>query len=272
MSEYESFLLRIAANPADDTARLVFADWLEENGQAARAEYVRDGVEAFRVGMEHYQPLEPQATEWRRAVPCPTCDATGRMQLGRTELVRGKVKFVSSSASIDCPECWKTGDAGGLLRKLYYVMPDGPVSPGTGSFVYNSATGGAEKLYPVRVEWSRGFISAVHCRLSDVVDERGTVTEWAKAVCRWHPVERFVVGDRVPYHNAADRWLWLPCPVADRMDRAVLPKAVYDALAGDQYQIRRGYCKNYVTREAAVLSLETALADVARGAGSPAAV
>jgi uncharacterized protein (TIGR02996 family) len=41
---HEAFLARIIAQPADDTARLVYADWLEENGgpaDAARAEFIR---------------------------------------------------------------------------------------------------------------------------------------------------------------------------------------------------------------------------------------
>jgi uncharacterized protein (TIGR02996 family) len=35
------FLQDIVANPVDDTPRLVYADWLEENGQADRAAFIR---------------------------------------------------------------------------------------------------------------------------------------------------------------------------------------------------------------------------------------
>ena len=41
MTERETFHRAICDNPADDTARLVFADWLEEHGDAARGEFVR---------------------------------------------------------------------------------------------------------------------------------------------------------------------------------------------------------------------------------------
>ena len=41
MSEYDSFLHAIVANPADDTVRLAFADWLDENGDTTRAEFIR---------------------------------------------------------------------------------------------------------------------------------------------------------------------------------------------------------------------------------------
>src|SRR4051794_37513477 len=40
MDEEGAFLSAIAADPADDTNRLVYADWLEERGDV-RAEYIR---------------------------------------------------------------------------------------------------------------------------------------------------------------------------------------------------------------------------------------
>jgi uncharacterized protein (TIGR02996 family) len=43
--DYRAALLANVLNdPADDTARLVFADWLQENGQEDRAEFIRLGV------------------------------------------------------------------------------------------------------------------------------------------------------------------------------------------------------------------------------------
>lgn len=41
MSDRAAFLRAIAADPADDTARLAFADWLDENGEPDRAEFIR---------------------------------------------------------------------------------------------------------------------------------------------------------------------------------------------------------------------------------------
>jgi uncharacterized protein (TIGR02996 family) len=37
----KAFLRDISANPEDDAPRLIFADWLEEQGDAARAEFSR---------------------------------------------------------------------------------------------------------------------------------------------------------------------------------------------------------------------------------------
>jgi uncharacterized protein (TIGR02996 family) len=44
MTDRDTFLRAIIADPADDTARLVFADWLEENGEPARGEFIRTEV------------------------------------------------------------------------------------------------------------------------------------------------------------------------------------------------------------------------------------
>lgn len=44
MSERDAFLRCILENPADDVARLVFADWLQEHGELHRAELTRAQV------------------------------------------------------------------------------------------------------------------------------------------------------------------------------------------------------------------------------------
>ena len=41
MSDEAAFLEALKANPADDTTRLVYADWLDEHGEPAKAEYLR---------------------------------------------------------------------------------------------------------------------------------------------------------------------------------------------------------------------------------------
>lgn len=45
MTEHDAFLRAIAANPEDDAPRLIFSDWLEENGDPERAEFIRTQCE-----------------------------------------------------------------------------------------------------------------------------------------------------------------------------------------------------------------------------------
>lgn len=44
MNDAEAFELAIRQNPDDETVRLVYADWLEENGQRDRAVHIRTGI------------------------------------------------------------------------------------------------------------------------------------------------------------------------------------------------------------------------------------
>jgi uncharacterized protein (TIGR02996 family) len=49
MTEEETFLAAILAQPDDDTVRLVYADWLTEHGDADRGEFIRVEVELART-------------------------------------------------------------------------------------------------------------------------------------------------------------------------------------------------------------------------------
>lgn len=54
MSTANAFLRQIRENPDDDALRLVFADWLDENGDPERAEFIRAQIELSRT--EHLAP------------------------------------------------------------------------------------------------------------------------------------------------------------------------------------------------------------------------
>jgi len=45
MSDHDTFLASICANPDDDAPRLIYADWLEEQGDSTRAEFIRLQIE-----------------------------------------------------------------------------------------------------------------------------------------------------------------------------------------------------------------------------------
>lgn len=53
-SDGEALFRAVCDNPADDTPRLVYADWLEENGRGERAEFIRLQCEA-----SHRSPAHP---------------------------------------------------------------------------------------------------------------------------------------------------------------------------------------------------------------------
>jgi uncharacterized protein (TIGR02996 family) len=84
MPDAESFVAAVAANPADDLPRLVFADWLDENGDPARAAFIRDHVRLakLRPGTDEYKALFRKCADTLRAnLPAwikPACDACGQ--------------------------------------------------------------------------------------------------------------------------------------------------------------------------------------------------
>ncbi|WP_439621151.1 TIGR02996 domain-containing protein [Gemmata sp.] len=71
MSDGDALLAAIIANPDDDTPRLIYADWLDENGQAERAEFIR--LQVARACVMRDWPaglaqllLDRYADEWAR--------------------------------------------------------------------------------------------------------------------------------------------------------------------------------------------------------------
>ena len=52
MPAREAFLEAITANPDDDGLRLVYADWLDDQGDVARAEFIRVQIELATMAVQ----------------------------------------------------------------------------------------------------------------------------------------------------------------------------------------------------------------------------
>src|SRR5262245_403802 len=95
MNPADAFLADIIEHPDDDAPRLIYADWLDEHGDEARAEFIRvqielsrapDMDEARRDALEAREAalLRRHAEEWRARVPLPegiAWDETWRVDL-----------------------------------------------------------------------------------------------------------------------------------------------------------------------------------------------
>lgn len=64
----DAFLAMLAADPADDTCRLVYADWLDDQGDADRAAYLRAVVDVVRACREA-RPDGPEAVRLAKMTP-----------------------------------------------------------------------------------------------------------------------------------------------------------------------------------------------------------
>ncbi len=63
MNERDALMRAICDNPDEDTPRLVFADWLQENGDQARAEFIRVQIDAVRERPRRRRTLLARAAE-----------------------------------------------------------------------------------------------------------------------------------------------------------------------------------------------------------------
>lgn len=135
------FLAAIRENPADDTLRLIFADWLGENGREDRGELIRlqiwqhqsaigsaDCWEVRRIG-----ELLAAHPEWSR-LPCPACRGKGTISSSYIDKPFNNRVIETGN----CPTCGMDGD---LLK----YRPHGP----------------GVWADPRPVTWSRGFIQSV---------------------------------------------------------------------------------------------------------------
>jgi uncharacterized protein (TIGR02996 family) len=71
MTFKKAFLADIAAHPDDDVPRLVFADWLDENGDADRAEFIRTQVRlaSMQLWDDGFTALDVRCRQFERAHP-----------------------------------------------------------------------------------------------------------------------------------------------------------------------------------------------------------
>lgn len=180
MSDGDALLRAILANPADDTARLVYADWLDEQGQGERAEFIRVQCEIAVIAAE--EAALGQKGGRKSLAEYERCD---RLAWRRRELESRERAVLSAH--------WRA-----------WV----PLTEGYVSASYPTATG--ESAPAVEVDgrtylFRRGFVSHVTCTAADWLAH-------ADALVAAHPVERVTLTtwagrpEVLEDHYLEDRW------------------------------------------------------------------
>ncbi len=103
ISEIEqAFLREIAANPRDNTARLVYADWLDEKGDP-RGEYLRVHCELSTLppSDERYQSLLEREHELQAE-----CEPDWLRQVGQPRIENCDVSHSGLQFAYECPMAW----------------------------------------------------------------------------------------------------------------------------------------------------------------------
>ena len=99
------FTRRVLENPEDDTVRLVFADWLDENDQSARAEFIRTQIEIAkhpgRCDAFMYSCHELFSSYADTAASgCDKCKAYAGLKIRERELLRADQNWGPSGGNL----------------------------------------------------------------------------------------------------------------------------------------------------------------------------
>lgn len=108
-SEDAEFLEEIRRSPNDDTPRLIYADWLEEQGDV-RAEYLRLECEVASLGKHDalYVELRPRLMELRQQIDIRWITAVGRTRVANCP-----------NSGVNCPKHWEDLAITGNPRQRY---------------------------------------------------------------------------------------------------------------------------------------------------------
>lgn len=256
MTAAADILAGVVADPDDDTARLVYADALEEAGRPAAAAFVRASV-ALGNGITVADADRCTAAERARpnhARRCRWCAYVARTDAAHGPAVREVATLFEAALPDLLPEAdWgpPTRITGGGLRLCvaeYRANPEGPFT----------------------VLWRRGLPEEVTGTMAAFMGEgRRGFSE----LCRVFPVGTVRLTDRGPGRMAGDvteacRFFWYRRggPYRDG-DHALLPPALFDALTGGEpacFDSPAPEFRDYPTEEGALAALSKACLAYAR--------
>lgn len=155
----ESFIRCICEQPAEDTTRLVFADWLDENGDPDRAEFIR-----VQCALHPYQAQR----EWLENMPVEQWkgDASVGELLHRLDPLVRRHTALCQQYLVDCKP-WSEEFARGLWAEDWFQL-----------------------CVPWYWGWSRGFVSDIHCGIRDFL-------KYAKQLFLLAPIDHVEIYDSI---------------------------------------------------------------------------
>lgn len=159
-SEGDSLLAAIREHPEDDTPRLVFADWLQEQSRPERCRYC-DGRGKWPAKVKW--ATESISSGFDTFVHCENCDATGWTR----DAYAKEAGFIRLQCEIAKANLEFVDD---LERKSNALTPKGPAA--------------SNWINHVRETWRRGFIERVECRYEDWVNDHEAILADRNVVLR----------------------------------------------------------------------------------------
>ena len=180
--EERSFLDAILADPADDTVRLVYADWLEEHGRPERAEFIRLQVK-LGVWCNMYPQekglLDTYRTVWLGGMKCKACGGKGSGWQPK-EPSRYKAAWTCDFCRGTGWQCWP------LVRSMRRVDRSEDVDyifPLVRSMRRVDRSEDVDYIFDIESTFTRGFVSKI-----ELTCEQFVAPGVAKTIFQWHPV------------------------------------------------------------------------------------
>lgn len=267
MGERDAMLMAVLASPADDLPRLVYADWLDEQGEADRAEFVRVQCRIATLNAELMSDEDCDATN------CPGCGE-------RRELQRRERELWLMAVAEELPARWVLPPPDGFtFRKLPGDEWETDGRPHISQAEYRRGFVGEIRLPMASLMGSEcercngsGRVRYYHPVEIEGVDDcpacvgepfPGRVGGAMRGIFRTHPVTAVRLTDKSPEEVGAG-WSWFTEGFAD--DPATLPHEVFDLLGGDYDVSMLGQRVTYPTRLAAQDALSDAIVRHGRAA------
>jgi uncharacterized protein (TIGR02996 family) len=222
MTERDALLRAILCEPTDDTVRLVYADWLDENGEPERAEFVRVQVELAKLDCS-----EPDCERYADQKGCG-CDECSRWRKNWSVKARQRELWAALSGTWERHQRLDPLAAIGLFGENFHgVTPVGVVS--------------------------RGFVSSLTC-------DQSLFLAHARDIFAAHPVLTVTLSDREPYQNGAG-YCWFDAE-RDRRghvpQEAELARRIFEMLVPHPGGKGRVRWRDYPTRDLARSALSDA--------------
>lgn len=282
-----ALLHAIRLHPAEDTPRLIYADWLDENAEPGNS------CGRCRGRGETVAHWQSTSDTWGSVDRCCDCDGTGRVSDGRrerAEFIRIQIRIAGLRAACGCGGYTALRGGGQHHNGPCDVgrerdeQPDGTSRPamlrarenalwrewsrrwfgwGTGTDTFGSALTPNEVDPRIR----RGFVAEVRMTLAAFMDA-------AKGLFSVHPIDTVVLTDREPAAVGGDirpRYTWTTREIALVAAQAwVLPWVLWSRVREQTSRSPPPVFMEFASRGAALATLSAVCVAYGRGlAGLP---
>lgn len=228
-TEESALVGQILTRPADDTPRLVYADWLDDHGQTDRAEFVRVQCEITREYPGHNDHPEYASEDWHRRDVAANGECHGCQLLDRQRLLWAVI-----SPAFAAP-------TDRLIRRPRTILVSYPLAPAVTYWLGHQTRPGVGPEDELNLLVRRGFVSEIRLPLAVFLAH-------ARDLFAAHPITAVVLTDRESWvnHDRTHWGWWLDNPAIHAPAPDSLPRPLADAMADDPTRYDYGIGVRYL--------------------------